>query len=68
MSRPILYHCADARSLRCLWAAEEVGMDVDLRMLPFPPRAFAPEYKQVNPLKTVPGSAFEVVRLGEIRR
>ena len=55
MTRPILYHCADARSLRCLWAAEEVGLDVDLRVLPFPPRAFAPEYKQVNPLKTVPG-------------
>ena len=55
MSRPILYHCADARSLRCLWAAEEVRMDVDLRVLPFPPRAFAPEYKEVNPLKTVPG-------------
>ena len=53
--RPILYHCADARSLRCLWAAEEVGFDVDLRVLPFPPRAFAPEYKEVNPLKTVPG-------------
>ena len=53
--RPILYHCADARSLRCLWAAEEVGLDVDLRVLPFPPRAFAPEYKEVNPLKTVPG-------------
>ena len=55
MSRPILYHCADARSLRCLWAAEEVGLDIDLRVLPFPPRAFAPEYKEVNPLKTVPG-------------
>ncbi|MCA1662518.1 MAG: glutathione S-transferase family protein [Novosphingobium sp.] len=55
MSRPILYHCADARSLRCLWAAEEVGLDVDLRVLPFPPRALAPEYKEVNPLKTVPG-------------
>lgn len=52
---PILYHCRDARSLRCLWAAEETGLAVDLRVLPFPPRAFAPEYKQVNPLKTVPG-------------
>jgi glutathione S-transferase len=52
---PVLYHCGDARSLRCLWAAEEAGMEVDLRMLPFPPRAFAPEYKEVNPLKTVPG-------------
>ncbi|QGN56242.1 glutathione S-transferase [Novosphingobium sp. Gsoil 351] len=52
---PTLYHCGDARSLRCLWAAEEAGMEIDLRMLPFPPRAFAPEYKEVNPLKTVPG-------------
>ena len=52
---PILYHCRDARSLRCLWAAEEAGLAVDLRVLPFPPRAFAPEYKDVNPLKTVPG-------------
>ena len=52
---PVLYHCRDARSLRCLWAAEEAGFEVDLRVLPFPPRAFAPEYKEVNPLKTVPG-------------
>lgn len=52
---PILYHCADARSLRCLWAAEEAGFPLELRLLPFPPRAFAPEYKSVNPLGTVPG-------------
>ena len=55
MTLPTLYHCRDARSLRCLWAAEEAGLDIDLRVLPFPPRAFAPEYKEVNPLKTVPG-------------
>ena len=55
MTLPVLYHCKDARSLRCLWAAEESGLDIDLRVLPFPPRAFAPEYKEVNPLKTVPG-------------
>jgi glutathione S-transferase len=52
---PILYHCIDSRSLRCVWAAEEVGMDIDLRTMPFPPRAFAKEYKDVNPLGTVPG-------------
>ena len=55
MTLPILYHCADARSLRCLWAVEEAGIDVDLRVLPFPPRAFAPDYRPVNPLMTVPG-------------
>ncbi|ALJ13905.1 glutathione S-transferase family protein [Sphingopyxis macrogoltabida] len=55
MTRPILYHCADARSLRCLWAVEEAGIDVDLRLLRFPPRAFEPDYRAVNPLMTVPG-------------
>jgi glutathione S-transferase len=30
-------------------------MEVDLRTMPFPPRAFAKEYKEVNPLGTVPG-------------
>lgn len=55
MTLPVLYHCVDSRSLRCLWAAEEVGMEVDLRVLPFPPRAFAKTYKDVNPLGTVPG-------------
>lgn len=54
MSQPILYHCPDARSLRCLWAVEEVGLDVELQNLPFPPRAFAPEYRTINPLMTVP--------------
>jgi glutathione S-transferase len=53
--RPTLYHCADARSLRCLWAAEEAGFKADLVTLPFPPRAFAPDYRAVNPLMTVPG-------------
>ncbi|MEY4269355.1 MAG: Glutathione S-transferase [Pseudomonadota bacterium] len=54
MTKATLYHCADARSLRCLWAVEEVGMDIELQNLPFPPRAFAPEYKAINPLGTVP--------------
>lgn len=53
--RPILYHCPDARSLRCLWAALEAGIDVDLRLLKFPPRAFEPDYRAVNPLMTIPG-------------
>jgi glutathione S-transferase len=40
--------------LRCLWAAEEAGFDLDLKMLPFPPRFFAPEFKEINPLGTIP--------------
>lgn len=49
-----LYHCADARSLRPLWCLEEMGLDYELINLPFPPRVFAKEYKEVNPLGTIP--------------
>jgi glutathione S-transferase len=54
MNTPILYHCADARSFRCLWAVEETGLNCELKLLPFPPRVFAPEFKEVNPLGTIP--------------
>jgi len=49
-----LYHCNDARSFRALWALEELGLDYRLRMLPFPPRAFAKEFLGENILGTVP--------------
>jgi glutathione S-transferase len=49
-----LYHCADARSFRPLWALEEMGLDYDLVVMPFPPRYRAKEYMQVNPLGTIP--------------
>ncbi len=49
-----LYHCVDARSFRALWALEEVGVPYELKMLPFPPRYFAREYLEVNPLGTIP--------------
>lgn len=49
-----LYHCQGARSLRCVWALEELGLDYELETLPFPPRLFAKHYKEINPLGTVP--------------
>ena len=49
-----LYHCPDARSFRVLWALEELGLDYELHLLPFPPRFRAPEYLQINPLGTIP--------------
>ncbi len=49
-----LYHCADARSFRPLWTLEEMGLDYELRMLPFPPRALAKDYLALNPLGTIP--------------
>lgn len=53
MSRT-LYHCPDGRSFRPLWALEELELDYELRLLPFPPRFRAPEYLDENPLGTVP--------------
>ena len=49
-----LYHCISARSFRPLWTLEEMGLDYELVMLPFPPRVFAKEYKEINPLGTIP--------------
>lgn len=50
----ILYHCLSARSFRPLWMLEEIGIDYELRVLPFPPRLLARDYLKVNPLGTVP--------------
>ncbi|MBV7260117.1 glutathione S-transferase family protein [Erythrobacter crassostreae] len=52
--RPTLYTCSGSRGLRATWAAEEAGAQIDLKMLPFPPRYLAPEYLKINPLGTVP--------------
>lgn len=49
-----LYHCLDARSFRPLWTLEEMQLPYRLEMLAFPPRAFAKQFKEVNPLGTVP--------------
>ncbi len=49
-----LYHCPDARSFRALWALEELGLDYELNLMPFPPRALVPGYRDLNPLGTVP--------------
>lgn len=49
-----LWHCDDARSFRALWALEELGLEYDLKMLPFPPRFLKREYLEENPLGTIP--------------
>ena len=49
-----LYHCADTRSFRALWALEEMGLAYRLHLLPFPPRLLRPAYLEQNPLGTVP--------------
>ena len=49
-----LYHCANARSFRVLWALEELGLPYELEVMPFPPRFRVEGYKDLNPLGTVP--------------
>ncbi len=49
-----LWHCRGARSLRALWALEEMGLDYDVHIMPFPPRILEKEYLQTNSLGTIP--------------
>ena len=49
-----LYTCEGSRGLRCTWTAAELGLELPLVMLPFPPRALARDYLAINPLGTVP--------------
>jgi glutathione S-transferase len=60
-----LYHCMAARSFRPLWMMEEQDLSYDLKILPFPPRALAKEYKTINPLGTVPYSIDGETRMTE---
>ena len=58
MPRFSLWHSANTRSLRALWAFKEMGLrrgvDYNLEVLSFPPRQHHPTFLQRNPLGTVP--------------
>ncbi|MGE4630222.1 MAG: glutathione S-transferase N-terminal domain-containing protein, partial [Pseudohongiellaceae bacterium] len=49
-----LYHCPRARSMRPLWTLEEMGLEYELIVMEFPPRATYEGYLGINPLGTVP--------------
>lgn len=49
-----LYHCALSRSIRPLWTLEEMGLEYDLQVMPFPPRLLHSGYTDINPVGTVP--------------
>lgn len=49
-----LWHCYNSRSLRVLWALEELGLGYEVVTMPFPPRVFQKDFLDVNPLGTVP--------------
>ena len=60
-----LWHCVGSRSLRPLWALEELGMAYELEVLPFPPRVFQRDYLDVNVLGTVPYFTHGLVEMTE---
>jgi len=60
-----LHHCVSARSFRPLWMLEELGVPYELKMLPFPPRAKARPFLEINPLGTVPAFEDGGVRMTE---
>ena len=49
-----LYHCRDSRSIRPLWALEELELNYELINMEFPPRYKHADYLEINPLGTVP--------------
>ncbi len=61
----VLFHCDGARSLRPLWVLEEMGLDYELKKLPFPPRVLQRDYLEINPLGTVPYMIDGDVRMTE---
>ena len=49
-----IYSCAGSRGMRPIWTAEEMGLDYELEMMPFPPRLLHKEFMDINILGTVP--------------
>jgi len=57
--KPVLYTSAGSRGLRASWTAAELGIELEYKILPFPPRARAKWYFEINPLATVPALAHD---------
>ena len=49
-----IYGTENSRAMRPIWTAEEMELDYELIMMPFPPRVFLKEYLDINMLGTVP--------------
>ena len=49
-----IYNCENSRGVRPIWCMEEMDLEYEVEMLPFPPRVLQPEYLQINPLGTIP--------------
>ena len=60
-----IYNCENSRGLRPIWCLEEMGLDYEVKMLPFPPRVLQPDYLKINPLGTIPYLEDGEVRMTE---
>ena len=49
-----IFGTENSRAVRPIWTAEEMGLDYELEMMPFPPRVFFKQYLDINMLGTVP--------------
>lgn len=61
-----LYHCTGSRSTRVLWLLEELGLDYELEVLPFDPKALkSPDYLVISPFGKVPVLVDDTVTMFE---
>lgn len=60
-----IYSCAGSRGMRPIWTAEEMGLDYEVEMMPFPPRFLHKDFMDINILGTVPYLIDGEVRMTE---
>jgi glutathione S-transferase len=60
-----VYHAKNTRSMRVLSVLEELGVEAEIKSLPFPPSKLQPDYLAINPTGTVPTLTDGSVQLTE---
>lgn len=60
-----VYYAPNARSLRVLWALEELGAPYEASKVLFPARQRQPEYLKINPVGSIPAMVDGAVTLTE---
>ena len=43
-----IYSTEGSRGVRPIWTLEEMNVNYEVEMLPFPPRVFKPDYLEIN--------------------
>ena len=60
-----IYSCDGSRGMRPIWTAEEMGLNYEVEMMPFPPRFLHKEFRDINILGTIPYMIDGDVRMTE---